>query len=406
MLDLTTVFIYSSALTLFVCIVTFIACRTGEADSETRNWFIASVLQLSGTIFMSIGDYVPLGIGGYFGGIASVAATGYLALGYRQLYGQRATQIPVLATAIVFGTAIYLTKLLSDNHEDGIWLIYAGGAVNLSIAAAAIWKGMRSQPSAFGRIAAWMLSAYAAAYAAVAPISFFFPITFVDGKPVSSWLQATTIPLVLLNLGAYLMTMILKLERSTERQRHLALHDGLTGALNRRAFYERAALCTQGSSILAIIDLDYFKQVNDTHGHHAGDEALQLFSNTVMGAIPANAFFGRLGGEEFALGLPGLARPQAEALLERLRLDIAALRIIPRGERVFSITFSCGFTEFGGIDEDQDRIFAEADRALYAAKSQGRNRIVAFDPALLLEHEARQLRLFTADTMAPRSAAV
>lgn len=403
MLELTTVFVYSSALTLFVCIVTGIAWRTGEPDSETRNWFIASVMQIAGTITMSMGDYVPLAISGYLAGIASIAASGYLAVGYRQLYGQRASQTRALAVAFVFGSAIYVTKLLSDGHQDGVWLIYAGGSLNLSVAATAIWKGQRLEPSPYGRVAAWMLSVYAVAYAAVAPISYFDPIAFVDGKPVSAWLQVTTIPLVLLNLGAYFMTLILKLERATERQRHLALHDGLTGALNRRAFYDKVAHDVRGKCVLAIIDLDYFKHVNDTYGHHAGDDALRLFSRSVMSSIPAGGFFGRLGGEEFALVLPDFERGEAHDLLDRIRGDVAALRIATRG-RHFSLTFSCGFTEFDDACADQDRIFAEADRALYAAKKMGRNRVVGFDAALILEHEAAQLRLFASEAMPPVSA--
>lgn len=394
MLDLTTVFLYSSALTLFVCIVTGIAWRTGEHDSETRYWFIASLLQLSGTISMSIGDFVPLAVSGYFGGIASVAATGYLALGYQQLYGQRASQTKVLWIALIFGTAVCLTKILSNNQQDGVWLIYAGGAFNISAAAMAISRGQSIQPSPYGRVAAGTLGTYAAAYAVMAPVSLFDPMTFVDGKPVSAWLEAATIPLVLLNLGAYLMTMILKLERATERQRHLALHDGLTGALNRGAFYDRAGRSADPGGVLAIIDLDHFKQVNDTYGHHAGDEALRLFSKIVTAALPAQAFFGRLGGEEFALALPGFRRREAKALLERLRQDVAGLRIAsPDG--AFSISFSCGFTDFAGGGRNQDRTFAEADRALYAAKGTGRDRVVGYDPALILELEAQQLRRFT-----------
>ncbi len=217
MLDFTTVFVFSTGICLFVCLVTGLAWLFDETGVETRNWFIASVLQVSGTFLMISGDLIPLQIGGYIGGIVSTAANGYLALGYRQLYGEDARPTAALVVAFLTGTAVYLTKFLSGGAQDGVWLLYLGGSLNLIAAAGAACRGSRREKLRFGRIAAFTLAVYAVTYLSIAPLAYFYPVQFVDGKPVTFWLQITTIPLVLLNMAAYLMTLVVKLERATER---------------------------------------------------------------------------------------------------------------------------------------------------------------------------------------------
>ena len=389
MLDFTTVFLYSGALTLFVCVVTGLAWWAGEPGSESRYWFQASILQLTGTLLMSLGDFAPLYITGYVSGVASTAATGFLALGYRKMFGFSASKRLPLAVAFITGTLIYLTKLFSHGHEDGIYLIYAGGSINLAYATHAVWKGAQAEDLRFGRVAAGMLAAYAATYAAVAPLAYLFPITFIDGKPHSFWLEASTIPLVLLNLGAYLMTLIVKLERTTEQQRHLASHDGLTGALNRAAFYDAWSREPVHNGMLAVLDLDHFKVINDTYGHNSGDLALQAFTRTITRELPRGATFARLGGEEFALLLPRFQRDEGEVLLDELRSRVAALTIDAMDGRTFRLTFSAGLAAFGEGKVDPDRTFAAADSALYLAKASGRDRVVVFDPASILSQSAR-----------------
>lgn len=392
MLDFTTVFVFSTGICLFVCLVTGLAWLFDETGVETRNWFIASVLQVSGTFLMISGDLIPLQIGGYIGGIVSTAANGYLALGYRQLYGEDARPTAALVVAFLTGTAVYLTKFLSGGAQDGVWLLYLGGSLNLIAAAGAACRGSRREKLRFGRIAAFTLAVYAVTYLSIAPLAYFYPVQFVDGKPVTFWLQITTIPLVLLNMAAYLMTLVVKLERATERQRHLANHDGLTGALTRTAFYEAWSRRAGYGGALVVLDIDHFKAVNDTYGHHAGDAALRTFCAAVNDALPRRAVFGRLGGEEFALLLNGYGLAETEQLLQSLRNVVARMPIVARDGRVFTVTFSGGYVGFDACETDMDRIFAAADRALYAAKNGGRDRVAAFDPGSLLRRDVEHLR--------------
>ncbi len=399
MLDFTTVFVFSTAISVFVCTVCGLAWWNDATGLETRHWFIASLLQLTSGLLIILNDVIPLDIGGYIGAIISNAASGYLALGYRQLYGQDARARGILFVSFWTGTAVYLTKFLSGGHQDGIWLLYLGGSVNLIVAAQAVCRGLRmeklrgeNQRCRYGRFAAYILIGYASAYIIISPLAFFDPVQFVDGKPVSLWLQVTTIPLVLLNMAAYLVTLVVKLERATERQRHLASHDGLTGALNRKAFYDAWSHRAGQSGVLVVIDIDHFKSVNDSYGHHAGDDALKAFSEAVKQALPPGAVFGRIGGEEFALLLTSSDAREAEHLLQDLRNVVTGMSVKARDDRAFSISFSAGYVGFDPSETDMDRIFAAADRALYAAKNGGRDRIVGIDPGSLLWRDVGHLR--------------
>lgn len=399
MLDFTTVFVFSTAISVFVCVVCGLAWLNDATGLETRHWFLASLLQLTSGLLIILNDVIPLDIGGYIGAVISNAASGYLALGYRQLYGQEARARGILFVSFWTGTAVYLTKYLSGGRQDGIWLLYLGGSVNLIVAAQAVCRGLRAEKlgaenlrSRYGRFAAYILIGYAAAYIVISPLAFFDPIRFVDGKPVSLWLQVTTIPLVLLNMAAYLVTLVVKLERATQRQRHLANHDGLTGVLNRKAFYDAWSRRAGRNGVLVVIDLDHFKSVNDTYGHQAGDDALKAFCEALKHALPQGTVFGRLGGEEFGVLLTSHDLTEAEHLLQGLRKTVSGMPVTARDGRAFTITFSAGYVGFDESEDDTDRIFAAADRALYAAKNAGRDRIVAFDPGWLLRRDVEHFR--------------
>ncbi len=154
----------------------------------------------------------------------------------------------------------------------------------------------------------------------------------------------------------------------------LATVDPLTGALNRRAFFERAAEALNKCDALSAImlDIDHFKRINDVYGHDVGDEAIREVAHA---AASADAILGRLGGEEFALVLAGRALADAVDAAERLRQAVDALRFAtPKGE--MTLTCSFGVSERAPGDSI-DQLLKRADVALYAAKTGGRNRVIA-----------------------------
>lgn len=167
-----------------------------------------------------------------------------------------------------------------------------------------------------------------------------------------------------------------------ERLTHLAMHDELTGLYNRRRFMECAdqeygRLKRQADYQVGalMLDLDRFKQVNDTYGHVAGDQVLKYFAETVKGQLRENDVFGRLGGEEFAILLPHTELKGCERAAEKVRAAVEAMRVPLENGKMISITTSVGLTMMLKDDMRPDGAFARADKALYEAKHGGRNQV-------------------------------
>lgn len=172
--------------------------------------------------------------------------------------------------------------------------------------------------------------------------------------------------------------------RTLEQLRALAATDGLTGLTNRRVFLETAAAEIARSHryeqtlSLLLIDVDFFKKINDQHGHPAGDEVLRQVSAALAALARETDLVGRYGGEEFAVLLPSTEDPGAAALAERMRAGIAALEIRWEKQAV-PVRVSVGRAYLRTTDQSPDPLLSRADQALYAAKERGRNRVVSFD---------------------------
>jgi diguanylate cyclase len=171
-----------------------------------------------------------------------------------------------------------------------------------------------------------------------------------------------------------------KLKEAYRRIEELAELDELTGSFNRRSIMrmlEEIVRAQRGSAAcsVALIDLDFFKRINDAYGHPTGDEVLRTFAITMFANIRAIDRFGRYGGEEFLLVLPDTREDDAFRLLDRLRDIVAELdwSAFSPGMRV---TISAGVATLRQ-NESSDNFLARADRALYASKARGRNRITS-----------------------------
>lgn len=162
---------------------------------------------------------------------------------------------------------------------------------------------------------------------------------------------------------------------------NLASTDPLTGLPNRRHFLAtlaqesaRIGRFPEVSAALLMLDLDHFKLVNDSHGHAAGDEVLQRFSQLVQGSLRKTDLAGRLGGEEFAILLIGTNSAEALEFAERVRQALDAEQIMIDGKSIHT-TVSIGVTSLRQSDATADEALARADAALYQAKANGRNRV-------------------------------
>ena len=171
-------------------------------------------------------------------------------------------------------------------------------------------------------------------------------------------------------------------EQQTRALRMVATRDDLTGLLNRKAFLDMAAellgdrAVTQGVGALILADLDNFKAVNDTHGHAAGDVALQAFAAACQDTVRSTDLVGRYGGEEFVLLIPGASSARAEHIAEEISRRLAQ---VPTADGLQMPTVSYGVALYDADTRDLENLIAAADGALYTAKSLGRNRTVHSD---------------------------
>ena len=153
--------------------------------------------------------------------------------------------------------------------------------------------------------------------------------------------------------------------------------DVMTGLSNRRSFDNQLLRALRlpdraaNAGCLAIIDIDFFKQVNDVHGHAAGDQVLKAVAARLQLSVRANDFVARIGGEEFGIVLWGLKQEDADALCERLREDVA-VQHIKIGATIITVTVSIGIAALSD-HAALPALFSAADAALYCAKSEGRN---------------------------------
>jgi two-component system cell cycle response regulator len=175
-------------------------------------------------------------------------------------------------------------------------------------------------------------------------------------------------------------------DRLREKVQHsieLSIVDPLTGLNNRRFLENHLAATLEQARVrhkpvsLMILDIDHFKQVNDTYGHQAGDEVLKGFSDRIRRIIRGGDLLCRLGGEEFVVVMPNVPLDVARRVAERARVSIEeAPFVIEKSGRTIPITVSIGLAE-RGRDAEADALYQRADKALYRSKAEGRNRVTS-----------------------------
>ncbi len=164
----------------------------------------------------------------------------------------------------------------------------------------------------------------------------------------------------------------------------MARRDPLTGCLNRRSVLEGAALEFARSKrygnplTVAMLDIDYFKHVNDKHGHAGGDAVLNRLVEMAQETVRKTDIFGRVGGEEFAFILPETDLEGAYVLAEKLRMLSEAAEVRWAHETI-TFTVSIGLGVVSQLDQSEQQALSRADKALYQAKQAGRNRVAAFN---------------------------
>ncbi|MFJ7371306.1 diguanylate cyclase [Lysinibacillus sp. NPDC098008] len=176
------------------------------------------------------------------------------------------------------------------------------------------------------------------------------------------------------------ITELKNLQKMLEQQ---AYYDELTQIYNRRAFFQQCnqayqeAMETAAPFTVILIDIDYFKKVNDTYGHAVGDQVLVHVVKVCQRLITKAALFARYGGEEFVLALKGGTLAEGEALAQQLCHSVASQPLLV-AEGVITTTISCGVAEATNREETLYQLLNKADKALYSAKQAGRNQVCIY----------------------------
>ena len=310
--------------------------------------------------------------------LAMILGYSFLLAGARRFSG-RETPVTVFLVAPLIWMIARQAPIFADINMRiiAISLLLAGLAL---LTAHEFWRA-RGEPLLSRWPAIFVLIAHATAMALRVP--------YVIANPLNSDLAVLlsgTFALMAFGTLLYTITMAFVLlamtkERGELRHKTAALIDPLTGLANRRAFLESGIACRprHGAPLSVLLaDLDRFKTVNDRFGHAVGDRVLQVFASTVERMLRPTDLSGRLGGEEFAVLLPGAGAADAARAAERIRAAYCAAAAAVGGQAVAS-TVSIGVATTAAAECDLTDLLAVADRALYRAKAEGRNRVVSID---------------------------
>jgi diguanylate cyclase (GGDEF)-like protein len=294
----------------------------------------------------------------------------------------------VLPLVVVFAPVVWLfaCHIPVFEHDINLRVVVVSAMMAMLVAATAeeFWRG-RDEPLMSRWPTVIVLLAYAAVLLARIPATYFSP-HLDDSSPLSG-ASFTLIAFGTLLFSVVMSFLLLNMTKErTELQHKInAMVDPLSGIANRRAFLDGAsALCAQQALqreplAMLLFDLDRFKDINDRLGHAVGDRVLKAFARTTTETLGVDVLFGRIGGEEFAALLPVGDLGEAYAIADRVRRTFAriAARFTSGG---LVPTVSVGVALCVDAKSDVDTLLEVADRALYRAKANGRDRVEATTP--------------------------
>jgi diguanylate cyclase (GGDEF)-like protein len=305
-------------------------------------------------------------------------AYGMVWAGVRNFDG-RATSAPlVLAGAVIWFVACHIEGFFASLQARTA--LMSAIVVSYSLLAAwELWRGRR-EGLMFRLPVILLLLVHAAFFMARIPFAGALPLPTDSGEPRTGWWTFTIFEAVFFAFFMAYFLGAMARERVALGFKQASLIDPLTGVGNRRAFFERGEKLLHRSAfegqpaVLLLFDLDRFKDINDTFGHHVGDRVLKAFCAVATAALRPDDLFGRVGGEEFASLLPCTSLDEGLAIAERIRSNFAATTL-EVGANTLAATVSVGVAMSIDTSRTLADIFKTADRALYRAKANGRNRI-------------------------------
>jgi diguanylate cyclase (GGDEF)-like protein len=308
-------------------------------------------------------------------------------------FGGRQTPVTVFLIAPLIWLTAMTVPSIAANIEARVVVVSSLQVTIVALVAFEFWRG-RAEPLLSRWPAIFLLAFHMVTLTLRMIVAQVTPIMMPEDLFRSPAFAVMAFGSVLYTITLAFVLLSMSKERSELRHKIAALVDPLTGLANRRSFMldaenaiARRASRSEPFAVL-LADLDHFKTVNDAFGHAVGDKVLTVFADVLERSVAPLDLVGRIGGEEFALLLPGKTEAEAAAIAERMRVAFADAALELDGHAV-SATVSFGVAASGV--GDLTGLLARADRALYAAKEQGRNRVASFSDSMADEVPAKQL---------------
>jgi diguanylate cyclase (GGDEF)-like protein len=286
---------------------------------------------------------------------------------------ERVYWITLLITGGIWGIGALVLMAKDDMLSQAITLLFAVGMAGSAVSTYSAYRSMTL--TAIGLVllpsTTWMLLQ---------------PLPMQRGLALSTLLFSVFVIRATRELSNALQTSFRLTHEMAQAHRiasHAAQTDVLTGINNRRAFFERAdqllSYCQRHQHPLCVLvmDLDHFKAINDTYGHHAGDMVLRQVGELLQTSFRAADLCGRLGGEEFAMVLADTPIEAGLSMAEQLRRDISQLTVELSQGQTLQVTVSLGVVAAHLSSDDLPMLLQRADEAMYRAKARGRNRVLA-----------------------------
>ncbi|HBF31405.1 MAG TPA: hypothetical protein DDW73_17560 [Rhizobium sp.] len=329
-----------------------------------------------GCLLQAVRGLLPNGLGSGVGLSIVFIGVGFIWLGFRVFDGFPKSYIVAFGfsgawTLFFFGVGGVSTE---PNVRVAVYTVLLVSQVALIIHS--IWSGWKRERLPARLFIMAMLICYDTITFLRLPLSLLAPVNDVAGVYQTAWFGPLLFILYVNGLGIGIGIFSLSYERSLRQYKRVSEIDSLTGVFNRRAFNElvESRIVAKGG-VVALMDIDHFKRVNDSYGHAAGDLVLCRFTGIVTQYLTEGMIFGRTGGEEFTLFVPSERCGDVAALCEQLRRVVADTPIVWR-DAVIHLTVSIGIREASQAGEELDAVLLGADAALYAAKDRGRNMVV------------------------------
>ncbi len=382
-LDVPTLTLVDIYVLLLLGVLMFCAWRSGQRDSTLG---CTCLMLLFGTVSTVLGSLRGLGIDVVPIVLGNIALQLALAMNWtamRTFAGRRPYLPGIVAGALLWG-GLCLVPVFYSSLTARLLLASALTVIYTALAMFELWRS-RQQISVSLRPAIGLMMFHMAFYLLRMAVDRGQP--FGDPEAVS-FFAFVIFETLLYAIGISFVTLAMVRERAEQQYRHASLSDPLTGIGNRRSFIDAGqALLHRGRLrgepvALLLCDLDFFKRLNDTFGHQAGDRALIDFGQVIARRMRRQDVFGRIGGEEFACLLADADALVAREVAERIRAEFAAMPFAEQGRLSVSIGVATTTSRY-----ELDELLAQADRALYVAKAAGRNctRLACEDSRALVE---------------------